>query len=132
MNFTAKQLFSLTDGRLSTTMDDVYDMLNHIMGTSLMTHHLPVAKDFLVAKNPEWFQKAVEAKEALEKQCPVKSEVSGNPERCSAQFEWLMNFYDKVDNPAIDVPQLINTPEEEKEFGTYMVDHSLLLRKRAN
>ena len=54
--FTLLQLFSLVDGRLSTSMEDVYDMLNHIIDDNLMTHHLPVAMNYLEEKNPKWFQ----------------------------------------------------------------------------
>jgi hypothetical protein len=54
--FTATQLFSLVDGRLSTSMDDVYNMLNHIHGGNLFTHQLPTAMDGLRKRNPQWFQ----------------------------------------------------------------------------
>ena len=53
--FTLLQLFSIIDGRLSTNIEDVYDMLNHITSESLMTHHLPVAMDYIKKTNPEWF-----------------------------------------------------------------------------
>jgi hypothetical protein len=54
--FSLLQLFSLVDGRLSTSMEDVYDMLSHICDTELMSHHLPVAMDYIKNKNPQWFQ----------------------------------------------------------------------------
>jgi len=55
-NFTLVQLFSIVDGRLSTSMDDVYNILNHIIGDNLMTHHLPVASRFVSeVLRPQWF-----------------------------------------------------------------------------
>jgi hypothetical protein len=41
--FNLLQLFSLVDGRLSTSMNDVYTMLNHICDADLMTHNLSKA-----------------------------------------------------------------------------------------
>lgn len=120
--FTLLQLFSLIDGRLSTTMDDVYDMLNHIMNTSLMTHHLGTANKYLKMKNPEWFHKAAALITEMEQECPIK-------ERNMEQFAWMMGYFLKKGNPTIDVPQLITTGEEEKEFGEYMIKNSLLLNR---
>jgi hypothetical protein len=55
--FTRVQLLSLTEGRLSTKMDDVYDMLNHIFNTNFFTHQLPSGMEALRELNPKWFQK---------------------------------------------------------------------------
>ncbi len=54
--FTLVQLFSIVDGRLSTCMDDVYSMLNHIFDTSFYTHELPAAMNILRDKRrPNWY-----------------------------------------------------------------------------
>jgi mevalonate pyrophosphate decarboxylase len=59
MKVTLKKAFSILDGRLSTEMDDVYEMLNYIFDDDLMTHQLPSAMRKLKEINPEWFKDAV-------------------------------------------------------------------------
>lgn len=60
MKVSLKKAFSILDGRLSTEIEDVYLMLNHIFSASLFTHQLPTAMRILKDKNPEWFAKGVE------------------------------------------------------------------------
>lgn len=110
--FTLLQLFSLVDGRLSTSMDDVYEMLNHICDSDLMTHHLPVAMKYVKEKNPKWFQdgQAYVQEMGITKETPF--------EVCLAKM--------KLDNPTYDIPQL-KDEFDTSDFGTYMVDNSLLL-----
>lgn len=114
-NFTMLQLFSIADGRLSTTMDDVYDILGHFAGESLMTHHLPVAMSYIKEKNPKWFQDLTTQLDEIKK-------IHGN------DFATLIDILKTVGN-RFEIPQL--TDEEKVEFGKYMLDNSLLL-KRAN
>ena len=59
MKVSLKKAFSILDGRLSTTIGDVYEMLNYIFDDNLMTHQLPTAMRTLKGKNPEWFANAV-------------------------------------------------------------------------
>ena len=59
MEVTLKQAFSILDGRLSTEMGDVYEMLNYIYSDNLMTHQLPTAMRKLKNLNPQWFSKGV-------------------------------------------------------------------------
>ena len=54
--FTAWQLFSLTDGRVSTGIDDIYDIINHIFNTNSSTIGLTVLYTSLKLANPDWFQ----------------------------------------------------------------------------
>ena len=117
--FTLLQLFSLVDGRLSTSMDDVYDMLNHICDEEgLMTHHLPVAMKYLKQKQPKWF-----------------AEVTNDLHRIgcidkNTNFNECLTFI-KKNNMVYDIPQLkdeFNT----SDFGNFMVDNSLLLQAFAN
>jgi hypothetical protein len=116
--FTPWQLFSIVDGRLSTGMDDVYDILNHVCNDNLFTHHLPVARKFLLEKNPKW---VVEYKVKLE---AIKKE-HGN------DFGTLHNRINTLWTAPIDVPQL---KDEFDTFGQpyssgfeqYMVENSLL------
>lgn len=53
--FSTLQLFSIVDGRLSTNIGDVYEMLNHIFGANLFTHELPAAMRKLEQICPDWF-----------------------------------------------------------------------------
>ena len=59
MKVSLKVAFSILDGRLSTKIEDVYEMLNYIFDQRFMTHQLPSAMQELKKSNPEWFKKAV-------------------------------------------------------------------------
>lgn len=61
MKVTLKKAFSILDGRLSTEMSDVYEMLNYIYDDELYTHQLPSAMKRLIKLNPDWFQRGVDA-----------------------------------------------------------------------
>jgi hypothetical protein len=58
MKVSLKKAFSILDGRLSTKIEDVYEMLNYIFDENFMTHQLPIAIRKLNEVNPEWFQNA--------------------------------------------------------------------------
>ena len=60
MKVTLKQAFSILDGRLSTNIGDVYDILNYIFSANFYTHELPMAMDILKELNPEWFKFGVD------------------------------------------------------------------------
>lgn len=113
--FSLLQLFSLVDGRLSTSMEDVYEMLNHICDDSLMTHHLPLANRYLKEKNPLWYQQAQSElgyKLGLSKATPFEDCVKAI----------------KEDNTMYDVPQL-KDEFDTSDFIPYMLDNSLLKGK---
>ncbi len=55
MKVTLKKAFSILDGRLSTNIGDVYEMLNYIFDENFMTHQLPTAMNRLKQINPDWF-----------------------------------------------------------------------------
>jgi hypothetical protein len=55
MKVTLKKAFSIIDGRLSTEIGDVYEMLNYIFDEDFMTHQLPAAMQRLKEINPDWF-----------------------------------------------------------------------------
>ncbi len=59
MKVSLKKAFSLLDGRLSTEIGDVYEMLNYIFDENFMTHQLPTAMRKLNEENPKWFSDAV-------------------------------------------------------------------------
>lgn len=59
MEVTLKQFFSIGDGRLSTEIGDVYQMLNYIFSENFFTHQLPTAMRRLIELNPKWFSDAV-------------------------------------------------------------------------
>lgn len=108
------QLFSVLDGRLSTSMDDVYQILNHIVDDNLMTHHLPVAMDYIKKINPKWFQE-------------LTSELDGIKKLCGNDFQTCIALIKESYNTEHEIPQL--TEEEKAGFETYMIDNSLLLKK---
>lgn len=56
MKVSLKKAFSILDGRISTNMGDVYEMLNYIFDDELMTHQLPIAVRKIEDINPDWFQ----------------------------------------------------------------------------
>ncbi len=111
--FTTLQLFSITDGRLSTTIDDVYDMLNHIFNESFMTHQLPVVFGYLKQTNPQWFQD-------LKAELVNLKSIHGN------DFETLISAI-KQDNKTHDIPQL--TTAEKAGLLDYFTDNSLIAGK---
>lgn len=112
--FSLLQLFSLVDGRLSTEIGDVYEMLNHICDDDLMTHHLPVANDYLKEKNPNWF-------------VDVKNEISGLKITRDTDF-WTCISRLKSYNNIYEIPQL-KDEFDTSDFPKYMIDNSLLLKK---
>lgn len=59
MKVTLKKAFSILDGRLSTKMEDVYEMLNYIFDENFTTLALPIAMSKLTEINPKWFKDAV-------------------------------------------------------------------------
>lgn len=59
MEVTLKQFFSIGDGRLSTKIEDVYQMLNYIFSENFYTHQIPTAMRRLKELNPKWFADAV-------------------------------------------------------------------------
>lgn len=109
--FSVLQLFSLTDGRMSTKIGDVYDMLNHICDAELFTHNLPGAFSYLKLKNPKWFQ---QEKDRIDR---IKAGLVSNT------FETVIGAIKDKHNEQIDVPQLkdeFNT----SDFMQHMVDNS--------
>lgn len=55
MKVTLKQAFQLIDGRLSTGMQDVYDMLGFIFSADIMTHQIPEVMNRLKRIYPHWY-----------------------------------------------------------------------------
>ena len=58
MKVSLKKAFSILDGRMSTNIDDIYEMLGFIFSQDLYTHQLPTSFDKLKAANPGWFANA--------------------------------------------------------------------------
>jgi hypothetical protein len=83
MKVSLKKAFSILDGRLSTEIGDVYEMLNYIFDTSLMTHQLPKAMDILIKTNPKWFKESVQSLNDIKR--------NNNTDN----FEQLMKLIDK-------------------------------------
>ncbi len=115
--FTLTQLFSLVDGRLSTSIGDVYEMLNHICDDELMTHHLPVAKNYIELKNPTWFGIVKNTYDTLG--CTQETD-----------FNECMRILN-TETDLINIPQL-KDEFDTSDFGEYMVNNSLLLKHFGN
>jgi hypothetical protein len=115
--FSLKQLFAIVDGRMSTSMDDIYDILNHVCDTDLMTHHLPVAKNYVLSKNPSWVNDVSTLLKDIYNSCPIK-------ERNKDQFLWCM---DNIGHQYFDIPKL-KSEFDTSDFNDYMVNNSLLNR----
>ena len=124
--FSLKQLFAIVDGRMSTNMDDIYDILDHVCDTNLMTHHLPIAKDYLLLKNPKWVQQVKLLLEEIGK--TIGSSIF-TPHFVSRNVEFG-RFMDAINNnnPIIEVPQL-KDEIDTTDFKDYMINNSLLLNK---
>lgn len=91
--FTLIQLFNVVDGRLSTTIDDVYDILNHVFNTSFLTHELPGAMDRLKAARPLWFT-------------IIESEIDTLKRLHGDDFKKLTKVIREEMNIEFDIPQL--------------------------
>ena len=117
--FNLLQLFSIVDGRLSTKMEDVYDMLNHICDTDLMTHHLPVAMDYLREKNPKWLKEVTKRIETINRLKKIGNELP---------FKALMSMIEINYNDEYDIPQL-KDEFDTSDFANFMIDNSLLIKK---
>ena len=114
--FSLKQLFAIVDGRMSTSMSDIYEILNHVCDTELMTHHLPIAKNYVLNKNPSWVGDVNALLKEIYDACPIK-------ERNKDQFLWCM---DNIGHWSFNVPQL-KSEFDTSDFGSYMIDNSLLI-----
>ena len=60
MEVTLKEAFSILDGRLSTEMGKVHEMINYVSDANLFTHQLPEAMIRLKEKSPLWFKQGVD------------------------------------------------------------------------
>ena len=56
--FPLKQLFSIVDGRLSTSISDIQGILGVYYGRSVFTHELPELIDEVEAAKPDWYMQA--------------------------------------------------------------------------
>lgn len=83
MEVSLKKAFTIIDGRLSTEMRDVYEMLNYIFDTSLFTHQLPAAMRKIRSLNPDFYR---DGRAMIEK---IKKEHNTN------DFEMLMKVIDE-------------------------------------
>ena len=91
--FTLLQLFNVVDGRLSTNIDDVYDILNHVFNTSVWTHQIPAYMNKLKASRPLWFV-------VIESELDTLKRIHGD------DFKTLMKVIKEEMNVEFDIPQL--------------------------
>lgn len=91
--FTLIQLFNVVDGRLSTTIDDVYAILNHVFNTSVWTHQIPEYMDRLKKAKPLWFT-------VIEGELDTLKRVHGN------DFKKLTELIKSEFDIEFEIPQL--------------------------
>ena len=56
--FPLKQLFSIVDGRLSTSISDIQGILGVYFGRSVFTHEIPELIDEVKHAKPDWYMQA--------------------------------------------------------------------------
>lgn len=56
--FPLKQLFSIVDGRLSTSISDIQSIFCVYCGRSVFTHELPELVDEVKSAKPDWYMQA--------------------------------------------------------------------------
>ena len=56
--FPLKHLFSIVDGRLSTSISDIQGILGVYFGRSVFTHELPELIDEVKHAKPDWYMQA--------------------------------------------------------------------------
>lgn len=56
--FPLKQLFSIVDGRLSTSISDIQSVFFVYCGRSVFTHELPELIDEVKSAKPDWYMQA--------------------------------------------------------------------------
>lgn len=106
------ELFNIVDGRLSTKIDDIYRILNHVCQESLMTHHLPTAMRYIKEVNPLWYK-------------DLKLQVETINEQCDNDFEACIKLIKEKYNTEYEIPPL--SAEQKAGFEEYMINNSLLL-----
>ncbi|MEG1009106.1 MAG: hypothetical protein RSE41_00240 [Clostridia bacterium] len=90
MKVTLKQLFNLTDGRLYTSMEDIYEMLGYIFSENFFTHEIHIAFDRLKEENPAWFVNAMKLTEKIKYEIPVPIGYD------KVRYEDIVNHLDKM------------------------------------
>ena len=56
--FSLKHLFSIVDGRLSTSISDIQSIFGVYCGRSVLTHELPELIDEVKYAKPDWYMQA--------------------------------------------------------------------------
>ena len=84
-----------------------------------MTHHLPVAMNYIKEKNPKWL------KEIDQRLTTIKARCQSNT------FETVIGYIKDNVNDEYDIPQL-KDEFDTSDFGSFMIDNSLLLKRMSN
>jgi len=92
MKVSLKKAFSILDGRLSTEIGDVYEMLNYIFDANFFTHQIPTAMRKVQELNPMWYSAGVAHLEEIRSICGTND------------FKTLIDCIDKdYSNPDYDI-----------------------------
>lgn len=113
--FTLLQLFTIVDGRIATSIHDIYDMLNHICGKEkIQTIEFTTALKHIKEHNPKWFQE-------------VDSDINRIKNLVGDNFCDLMNHINiDFNNKTYEIPQLKDEfPDYDFYAGIENVDDLL-------
>lgn len=93
MEVSLKKVFSIVDGRLSTKIEDVYEMLEFIFSTKINTHEIPKYLELLESQMPLWYAEAR----------LILMTVYSTVKDCDKEndFEYLMWFIDEYESDTI-------------------------------
>lgn len=93
--YTVWQLFSIVDGRVSTSFKDVIDILSHVVGYQVREVNAHQVDHAIKMCRPDWYVLAERLINEAKQLCPITEE-------CQLQYEWLKGYFEQ--NPLqIDV-----------------------------
>ena len=99
MKVSLKKAFSILDGRLSTNMSDVYEMLNYIVSDNLQTIQLPFVIEKIKKINPAWFKNGIKIIELIKRRNKtddfkiLMEIIDKDYSDCEVEICEIINFY---------------------------------------
>lgn len=92
--FTLLQLYSVVDGRLSTSFEEFHPVISHIVGKNIYVHEVPAALLKIKMANPYWYR-------TLKKEIDTINLMSDND--IHKAIKTIKEYYCNLD---FDIPQL--------------------------
>lgn len=106
--FSVADILTVTTGRLYSNMEKLYELLDFLTQENLMTHHLPIAAQFV--------------KEQL------ISQLSPTLQDLCKEWEHTEDWQDKVEQANNLFGLIALIPVNKAGFEKYMIENSLLLK----